>query len=323
MLALLFPGQGSQRVGMARDAAETCAAARAVFEVAERALDLPLARLCFEGPEEALLATEVQQPAILAASVALLRALEERVGAPLPVAYLGGHSLGEYTALVASGALALEDALRLVRARGAYMQEAVPAGVGAMAAILGSDPETVEAACARARERTGAWVEPANFNAPGQTVISGHAEAVERACEEARGAGARRATRLAVSAPFHCRLMAPAAERLAADLARVRFADPKPPVVANVTAEPTGDAAALAELLRRQVTEPVRFTAMVERLAALGVRRVLEIGPSKVLAPLVARIAPELARASVTGVGELEAAAAFVAAREPERDTSD
>src|SRR5690606_39072552 len=200
LLALLFPGQGSQRGGMARDAAETCAAARAVFEVAERALDLPLARLCFDGPEEALLATEVQQPAILAASVALLRALEERVGAPLPVAYLGGHSLGEYTALVASGALALEDALRLVRARGAYMQEAVPAGVGAMAAILGADPEMVEAACARARERTGAWVEPANFNAPGQTVISGHAEAVEQACEEARGAGARRATRLAVSA---------------------------------------------------------------------------------------------------------------------------
>jgi [acyl-carrier-protein] S-malonyltransferase len=314
LLALLFPGQGSQRVGMARDACEASAAARAVFEVAERALALPLARLCFEGPEDALVATEVQQPAILAASVALLRALEERAGGPLPAAYLGGHSLGEYTALVAAGALALEDALRLVRARGAYMQEAVPAGAGAMAAILGADAGVVAEACARARERSGAWVEPANFNAPGQIVISGHAAAVDLACEEARSAGARRATRLAVSAPFHCRLMAPAAERLAADLAAVRFADPKPPVVANVTAEPNAAGARLPELLRRQVTEPVRFTETIERLAALGVRRVLEVGPSKVLAPLVARIDPALERASATGAGDFEAAAAFAKA---------
>jgi [acyl-carrier-protein] S-malonyltransferase len=313
LLALLFPGQGSQRVGMARDACEASPAARAVFATAERALSLPLARLCFEGPEEALVATEVQQPAILAASVALLRALEERAGGPLAAAYLGGHSLGEYTALVAAGALALEDALPLVRARGAYMQEAVPAGAGAMAAILGADAGAVADACARARERSGEWVEPANFNAPGQTVISGQAGAVDLACEEAKRAGARRAARLAVSAPFHCRLMAPAAERLAADLAAVRFADPKPPVLANVDAQPNGAGERLPELLRRQVTEPVRFTEMVERLAALGVRRVLEIGPSKVLAPLVARIAPALERATATGVGELEAAAAFAA----------
>jgi len=314
LLALLFPGQGSQRVGMARDACEASRAARAVFEAAERALSLPLARLCFEGPEDALLATEVQQPAILAASVALLRALEERAGGPLAVAYLGGHSLGEYTALVAGGALALEDAVRLVRARGAYMQEAVPPGVGAMAAILGADAAVVAEACARARERSGEWVEPANFNAPGQTVISGHAAAVDLACEEAKQAGARRAARLAVSAPFHCRLMAPAAERLAADLAAVRFADPKPPVVANVDAQPNGAGGRLPELLRRQVTEPVRFTEMVERLAALGVRRVLEVGPSKVLTPLVARIDPALERASATGVGDLDAAAQFAAA---------
>ncbi len=314
MLALLFPGQGSQRVGMARDVAAASPAARAVFDEAAAALALPLAKLCFEGPEEALLATEVQQPAILTASLALLRALEERAGGPLPAAYLGGHSLGEYTALVAGGALGLADAVRLVRARGAYMQEAVPAGAGAMAAILGADAAQVAAACARARERSGAWVEPANFNAPGQTVISGATAAVDAACEEAKQAGARRATRLAVSAPFHCRLMAPAAERLAGDLARVRFADPKPPVLANVTAEPNAAGARLPELLRRQVTEPVRFTEMVERLAALGVRRVLEVGPSKVLAPLVARIAPALERASATGAAELDAAAAFAAA---------
>lgn len=313
MLALLFPGQGSQRVGMARDACEASPAARAIFAAADRALGLPLAELCFAGPEDALVATEVQQPAILTASVALLRALEERAGGPLPAAFLGGHSLGEYTALVAAGALRFEDAVRLVRARGAYMQAAVPAGVGAMAAVLGADASAVEGACERARARSGAWVEPANYNAPGQTVISGHAAAVDLACEEARQAGARRAMRLPVSAPFHCRLMAPAAERLAADLAAVRFADPRPPVVANVTAEPNAAAAPLPALLRRQVTEPVRFTEMVERLAALGVRRVLEIGPSKVLAPLVARIAPALGRCSLTGVAELESAAAFAA----------
>lgn len=314
MLALLFPGQGSQRVGMGRDVWEASPAARAVFETADRALELPLARLCFEGPEDALVATEVQQPAILTASVALLRALEERRGGPLGAAWVGGHSLGEYTALVAAGALALEDAVRLVRARGAYMQAAVPAGAGAMAAVLGADASTVAAACARARERSGAWVEPANFNAPGQTVISGHAEAVDLACEEARQAGARRTPRLPVSAPFHCRLMAPAAERLAADLARVRFSDPHPPVLANVTAEPNAEAGPLPELLRRQVTEPVRFTEMVERLAALGARRVLEVGPSKVLGPLVARIVPALERCAVTSLEELDAGAAFAAA---------
>jgi [acyl-carrier-protein] S-malonyltransferase len=183
-----------------------------------------------------------------------------------------------------------------------------------MAAILGADVAAVTDACVRAREGSGEGVEPANFNAPGQTVISGHSAAVERACQEAKRAGARRATRLAVSAPFHCRLMAPAAERLAAELAAVRFADPKPPVVANVSAEPNAAAAALPELLRRQVTEPVRFTEMVERLAALGVRRVLEVGPSKVLSPLVARIDGSLERASASAVGELAAAAAFAGA---------
>jgi [acyl-carrier-protein] S-malonyltransferase len=313
VLALLFPGQGAQRVGMGRDVFSVSAAARAVFETADAVLGLPLSRLCFEGPESALVATEVQQPAIVAASVALLRALEERTGS-LRAAYLAGHSLGEYTALVAGGALDLADALRLTRARGAFMQDSVAPGAGAMAAILGCAPEVVEAACARARDETGEVVEPANYNAPEQTVISGHAAAVASACAAARAAGARRTTRLPVSAPFHCALMEPAAERLAGELARVRFDDPRPPVVANATSEPNARGAEIAGLLRRQVTAPVRFTAMVRRLAALGVTRVLEIGPSRVLTALVARIEPALERASLTEAAGLDAAAAFAAA---------
>jgi len=323
VLALLFPGQGSQRVGMGRDVCQASAAARAVFDAADAALSMPLSRLCFEGPEAELLATEVQQPAILATSIALLRALEERLsqraivrqnpsgaarGSPLGAAYLAGHSLGEYTALVAAGALALDDALRLVRARGAFMQEAVPAGAGAMAAVLGVPPEAVEACCERARAETGELVEPANYNAPEQTVISGAASAVRAACALAKAAGARRAVTLPVSAPFHCALMAPAAEKLAPELARIHFADPLAPVVANVTAEPNAAGACVAELLYRQITEPVRFTAMVRRMRALGVTRVLEVGPGRVLAGLVARIEPATRRRSLGAADELDPA---------------
>ena len=313
MLALLFPGQGSQRVGMGRDLCQVSPAARAAFEAADAAVGMPLSRLCFEGPEAELLATEVQQPAILATSVALLRALEERTGRLMP-SYLAGHSLGEYTALVASGALALEDAVRLVRARGAFMQEAVPAGRGAMAAILGASREVVETCCARACEETGELVEPANYNAPEQTVISGTALAVRTACAIAREAGARRALPLPVSAPFHCALMQPAADKLVPELARIRFADCSPPVVANVTAEPNAAGAQVADLLRRQVTEPVRFTEQVRRLRALGVTRILEVGPAKVLSALVARIEPALLRANLGAADDLAVAAAFVAA---------
>ena len=308
MLALLFPGQGSQAVGMGRDAFEASPEARAVFAAADAALGLPLSRLCFEGPEAELVRTEIQQPAILTVSVALLRALQAR--GPLAPAYVAGHSLGEYTALVAAGALGFEDAVRLVHARGRLMQEAVPAGHGAMAAILGA-PELVERACAEAQAACGGLVAPSNYNAPEQTVIAGQAGAVAAACERARAAGARRSVPLPVSAPFHCALMAPAADKLAAELASVRFSAPRPPVVTNVEAEPNADPARIAELLRRQVTAPVLFVALVRRLSALGVTRVLEVGPGRVLSGLVARIERGMTRANLAGMDDLPGAAAF------------
>lgn len=312
MLALLFPGQGSQEVGMGRDAFEASPAARGVFESADRALGFALTRLCFEGPEEQLRRTEIQQPAILATSIALLRALEERVS--VRPAFVAGHSLGEYTALVAAQALGLEEAVSLVHARGRYMQEAVPDGEGAMAAILGSDPEAVGRACTDAAAETGAVVSPANFNAPQQTVIAGETRAVDRAASLAQERGARRSVRLPVSAPFHCALMAPAAEKLRSELAGVRFADPVVPVVTNVEAEPNTDGSRIPDLLERQVTAPVRFSESVVRLAAAGVTRVLEVGPGRVLSGLVARIDRRLERANASTMDEIEEAASWLAA---------
>lgn len=297
---------------MAADVCEASAVARGVFETADSVLGFPLSRLCFEGPEEELVRTEIQQPAILSASVALLRALEER--AELRPAYVAGHSLGEYTALVAAGAIDFEDAVRLVHARGRFMQEAVPQGRGAMAAVMGCSARDVERACEAAAKQTGRVVAPANFNGPAQTVISGEAAAVESACALARQAGAKRAIPLDVSAPFHCALMAPAAEKLALELARVRFSDPSPPVVTNVEAAACTEGGRLAALLEEQVTAPVRFTEMIATMRAAGVDHVLEIGPGRVLSGLVGRIDREIARASLSTYDGIEEVEAFAGA---------
>lgn len=287
-IAFIFPGQGSQAPGMGRDLAERFAASRAVFEEADEALGFALSRLCFEGPAEELQLTENTQPAILATSVAALRAMESE-GFPAP-AFVAGHSLGEYSALVASGAIDLASALRTVRARGRYMQEAVPVGAGAMAAILGPDAETVRAACEEAAQ--GEVCSPANMNSPGQTVIAGDAAAVDRAVALLKERGAKKAIMLKVSAPFHCALMMPARERLAEDLKRVEFADLGVPVVTNVDASAVSKGADARESLVRQVTAPVRWQESVERLAGeYGVETFVEVGPGKVLTGLVRKIA--------------------------------
>jgi len=311
VLALVFPGQGSQEVGMGRDVCEASRAAREVFEAADDALGFALSKRCFEGPEEELRRTEIQQPAILTTCIALLRALEERT--PVAPAYNAGHSLGEYAALVASGSLRLDDAVRMVHARGRFMQEAVPEGHGAMAAVIGAGEAELAEACRLAAAETGRVVTPANFNAPGQIVIAGDAAAVEVACAKARERGAKRTLPLAVSAPFHCALMAPAADKLALELARVRFEDARPPIVTNVEAEPNAQGARFPELLRAQVTAPVRFVEMTQRMKSLGVTKLLEIGPGRVLSGLIARIDRSLARANLSVLGDLDAAVAFVA----------
>ncbi len=289
MLALLFPGQGSQSVGMGKALYEASPATRAVFEEADAALGFALSRLCFEGPEEELKKTANTQPAILTHSVAAWRDLQARFPERLEgAAFAAGHSLGEYSAGVAAGALAFPDAVRLVRQRGLFMQEAVPAGVGAMAAIVGLPPEEVEAACGEAAQ--GEVVSPANFNSPEQTVIAGHAAAVARASAACTARGARRAIPLAVSAPFHCSLMAPARERLRPLLEETRFADAAVPVVTNVDARSESRGELLRDALLRQVDSPVRWVESVRLLAREGVDRALEIGPGNVLSGLVRRI---------------------------------
>jgi [acyl-carrier-protein] S-malonyltransferase len=289
MLALLFPGQGSQFAGMGKALCVASPAARAVFEEADAVLGFALSRLCFEGPEEELKRTANTQPAILTHSIAAWRDLQARFPERIEAAaFAAGHSLGEYSAEVAAGTLSFADALRLVRRRGLFMQEAVPAGVGAMAAIVGLPPEEVEAACKEAAQDE--VVSPANFNSPEQTVIAGHAAAVARACAACTARGAKRAIPLPVSAPFHCSLMAPARERLRPLLEEAPFADAGIPVVTNVDARSESRGDLLRDALLRQVDAPVRWVESVRLLAREGVDRALEIGPGNVLSGLVRRI---------------------------------
>lgn len=310
-IALVFPGQGAQAVGMGRDLADHAPAARDAFDVVDRALgdDPPLSRLCFEGPDDALTLTANTQPAVLAASVACLRALQAALPSLAP-AFYAGHSLGEYTALVAAGALRLDDAARLVRLRGRAMQEAVPPGVGAMSAIVMLDAPTVHALCAEASAALpGRVVQAANDNAPGQVVVAGHADAVamvESLADARRGKGMP----LKVSAPFHCALMAPAAERLAEALRAVPIGPLTAPVVSNVEAAPNADAARVPGLLVGQVAGMVRWRESVEAMAAAGVTTFVEVGPGKVLSGMIRRIHKGARLLSVSDPASLEATVA-------------
>jgi [acyl-carrier-protein] S-malonyltransferase len=285
MIAFIFPGQGSQKVGMGKALADAYPEARAVFDEADAALGEALSRLCFEGPDDQLVLTENTQPAILAMSTAAMRVLRARGIEP---SFVAGHSLGEYSAHVAAGTIAFADAVQTVRRRGRYMQEAVPVGTGAMAAILGLDAELVRKACDEAAE--GEVVSPANVNGGGQVVIAGASAAVQRACERAKTLGARRAIPLTVSAPFHCALMKPAEDRLAPELRSLRVNAPRIPVVANVDGEPKRDARTAIDALIRQVSAPVLWETVVRRLASEGVTTYVEVGPGTVLSGLVRKI---------------------------------
>jgi [acyl-carrier-protein] S-malonyltransferase len=284
-IAFLFPGQGSQAVEMGKDLASQHAVARQTFEEADEALGYKLSQLCFEGPEEQLRLTEITQPAILTTSVAAWRVLKEKGVTP---SFVAGHSLGEYSAHVAAGTFGFADAVRTVRNRGNYMQEAVPVGVGGMAAILGMDLGKVNAVCAEAAQ--GEVCDAANINSAEQIVISGNTAAVERAAKLASDRGAKRAVILPVSAPFHCSLMKPAQDRLAVDLASLTFQNPSISVVCNVDAAAVTDAAASRDALVRQVTGSVKWQQSIQLLIARGVERFVEVGPGKVLCGLMRQI---------------------------------
>ena len=308
--ALIFPGQGSQSVGMMAGL-EASAAVRATFDEASDVLGQNLWHLAKDGPAEAQSLTVNTQPLMLAAGLASYRAWQE-AGGPPPIV-LAGHSLGEYTAWVVAGTIAFHDALPLVRLRAQAMQEAVPVGTGAMAAILGLDDAAVLAACAEAAN--GEVVEAVNFNAPSQVVIAGHKAAVERAAAAAKRNGAKRALMLPVSAPFHCSLLRPAAERLAAHLASIRIQQPQIPVINNVDATRVADAAAIRDALSRQACSPVRWVECVRAIAQAGATPVIECGPGKVLAALTKRIVPELDSLAVTDAASLAQAIATVRAQ--------
>jgi len=305
--AFVFPGQGSQAVGMGRDLAQAFAPAREVFEEVNDVLGQRLDRLMFEGPEADLTLTENAQPAIMAVSVAVARTIQAELGRPLmaAAAFVAGHSLGEYSALVAAGALPLGATAKLLRLRGQAMQQAVPVGQGAMAALLGIDAEPLGPVLAEAAQ--GEVCSIANDNAPGQVVISGAAAAVERAEKLALARGAKRSIRLPVSAPFHCALMQPAADRMAEALKDAPFAAPAVPVISNPTAQPVDVPAAIRRLLVQQVTATVRWRESVLRLRQEGVDTVVELGPGKVLTGLVKRIDRDIAALSAATPAEIEA----------------
>jgi len=313
--AFIFPGQGSQAVGMGRDLAAAFAAAREVFEEVDEVLKQKLSKLMFEGPGEELTLTENTQPALMAHSLAVLRVLEREGKFVLKQKALvvAGHSLGEYSALAAAGAFSVADTARLLKLRGQAMQKAVPAGLGAMAALLGADMNQAAEICAEAAQVPNAppgtleVVEPANDNGGGQVVISGHRTAVERAIEAAKGKGIRRAMMLPVSAPFHCALMAPAADAMAEALATVRPGFPSVPIIANVSAARESDPDAISDLLVRQVTATVRWRECVQTMIELGVDSFVELGAGKVLSGLNRRIAPDAASVSASTPAEIEA----------------
>ena len=308
MIAFIFPGQGSQMVGMGKALADAFDVCRETFAEADAALGEPLSRLIFEGPADQLRLTENTQPAILTVSVAASRLLASRGYQPALVA---GHSLGEYSAHVCAGTFDFADAVRIVRRRGRFMQEAVPVGRGAMAAVMGLDAGDVARACAEAAE--GDVVSPANMNMPGQVVIAGTVEAVARAGERAKALGAKRVVPLSVSAPFHCALMKPAEDRLAPELRALTVRNPRVPVVANVDAQPKRDAASAIDALVRQVSSPVRWEDVMRRLASEGVHKYVEVGPGAVLCGLGRKIDRDAAFASLEDPAGLERVAALFA----------
>ncbi len=287
-IAFIFPGQGSQHAGMGRELAENFPSARRVFDEADEALGFSLSKLCFEGPMEDLQLTANTQPAILATSVAVAEVLREK---GVRADFVAGHSLGEYSALVVAGSLSIQEAVRLVRERGQYMQDAVPVGQGAMAALLGLEAAEVEDVCHEAAQ--GEVVSPANFNSPGQVVIAGHTGAVARAVALARARGAKRAIMLNVSAPFHCALMKPAQEKLEKDLDLVEISDPQIPLANNVDAALVRSAAQVRDGLKRQVTAPVQWNQAMRVLRAEDVDGFIEVGPGKVLSGLLRKIDPQ------------------------------
>jgi [acyl-carrier-protein] S-malonyltransferase len=300
-IALLFPGQGSQTLGMGKQLAETYPIARQTFEEADEALGYKLSQICFDGPEEKLRLTEVTQPAILTMSTAAWRILDEKGVRP---AFVAGHSLGEYSAHVAAGTLSFADAVRTVSKRGKYMQEAVPVGVGAMSAILGMELERVIAVCHDAA--AGEVCQPANINSPEQIVISGHTGAVERARKLADERGAKRAKILPVSAPFHCSLMKPAQDRLAKDLDQLALQNPVVLVACNVDAALINDGAAARDALIRQVTGSVKWEQSMRLLIAQGVQSFVEVGPGKVLCGLIRQIDRSKAYSNVADEASLQ-----------------